>query len=357
MLNAISVNLFSTASRPSEYLSLIGKNLSATNFSSQGAILAIWILCGVVVALLFAIMVTSYRKRKLRYMPVGHVATPQGVSKLLLAAIKHRSKFEMQFHTPDTRRLSTICSAIAIEKDVLVLECSRLGKLYTEWTDKPVRCFFNILDNEYLLYYMFTSKILSTQLQKNGVYVLRLQLPTKLDQRQKRAFFRIGPPEQYVLGLALWTKPFASDGTLSPHVKSWGKPDMLHMPDKPSGIEILNISAGGIRLRISRSVSKKQHLAFRVSERFILLLDLWEPELGKRERYWLLCRVQATASNFETQDVELGVQFIGLAKSKEGQIHEIEWLPTLADEGVEGIGNWTMKRHLEMYRKQEAKEE
>jgi len=183
-----------------------------------------------------------------------------------------------------------------------------------------------------------------------------VRLPEVLEQRQKRAFLRVEPPEQYVLGMALWAEPLDTTGSMKMNIKDWGKPALVFIPNKTSDIELVNISAGGARLKVRRERAKKCGLTFTIAERFMLLLDLWEPELGKRDRYWLLCRTQTPFIDFETRDVDLGVQFIGYARNRENSTHELVWQPMKAGEGIEVIGNWAMKRHLELYRERGPEE-
>lgn len=357
MLFALPLYGVSAVNRTTSYFTEIGRSFGATSFSSEKSLIVIAALCGIIVVLLGVIAVMSYLKRKHGgYVPAGWVMRPADITNQLQQAINTRRKVELQFHTPGMRRHSTMCSAIALEHGTLLIECSGLSKLSPKWIGRHVECFFSIEENNRLTFYTFISTIAGIRMEGENICMMNIRMPEVLEQRQKRSFLRIEPPEQYVLGMALWAEKLDSSGSIPLDIKAWDKPELVYIPNKTAELELVNISAGGARIKIRREVAKKCNLTFTIAERFMLLLDLWEPELGKRDRYWLLCRTQTPFIDFETRNVDLGVQFIGLAKNKENSTHTLVWIPFKKEDGIEVIGNWAMKRHLEMYREKEAEE-
>jgi len=348
---------FSSLDRTTNYFTEIGNSFGATSFSSTASLTVIAVLCGVIVVLLGVIVVLSYLKRKHgSYVPAGWILRPAEIAQQLQTAIDQRGKVELQFHTPGARRHTTTCLPVALEHDTLLLECSGLEKLSPGWIGRSVECFFCLKSGTHPVYYTFVTTIAGIRMEGEGICMMNVRLPEVLEQRQKRAFLRVEPPEQYVLGMALWAEPLDTTGSMKMNIKDWGKPALVFIPNKTSDIELVNISAGGARLKVRRERAKKCGLTFTIAERFMLLLDLWEPELGKRDRYWLLCRTQTPFIDFETRDVDLGVQFIGYARNRENSTHELVWQPMKAGEGIEVIGNWAMKRHLELYRERGPEE-
>ncbi|MFV0422810.1 hypothetical protein [Oleidesulfovibrio sp.] len=345
------------ADRTTSYFTEIGNSFGATSFTSEKSLYVIGALCGIIGVLLGVIAIMSYLKRKHGgYVPAGWVMRPADITRQIQSAIDARRKVELQFHTPGMRRHSTSCSAIEIEHGTLLLECSGLSKLSPKWIGRHVECFFSVVVNKRVIFYTFVSTIAGIRMEGENICMMNIRMPEVLEQRQKRSFLRIEPPEQYVLGMALWAEKLDSSGRIPLNVKEWDKPELVYIPNKTAELELVNLSAGGARIKIRREVAKKCNLTFTIAERFILLLDLWEPELGKRDRYWLLCRTQTPFIDFETRNVDLGVQFIGLAKNKENSTHELVWVPFKQEDGIEVIGNWAMKRHLELYREKGLEE-
>jgi hypothetical protein len=175
-----------------------------------------------------------------------------------------------------------------------------------------------------------------------------------LENRQKRSFLRIKPPMEFFRGAAIWHGlSLPQDEALS-NLAQWPKPNLLLLPGRLEQFEILNLSAGGMRLRIPHSVVRAHNLEFTSVERIILMLDLVEPDQHKLLRFWLQSRIQSVWFEHPSRDLYMGVQFQAWARPKEhpGGIvrSDLEWLRLSSSNEVEHIGNWVMRRHLELFR-------
>ena len=84
------------------------------------------------------------------------------------------------------------------------------------------------------------------------------------------------------------------------------------------------------------------------------MLDLIEPDQNKLLRFWIQCRIQSVWFEHPSRDLYMGVQFLAWARPREhpgnGIPSEIEWLRLPSSNEVEAIGNWIMRRHLELFR-------
>ena len=106
---------------------------------------------------------------------------------------------------------------------------------------------------------------------------------------------------------------------------------------------------------IPHDVARSFGLHFSAVENVIVLLDLFDPENGKRLRWWMRCRIQSVWVDLPRRDIHLGLQFQAWAKPREARSDadtggELEWLRMSSSSEVEPIGNWIMRRHLEMFR-------
>ena len=110
-----------------------------------------------------------------------------------------------------------------------------------------------------------------------------------------------------------------------------------------------------MRVCIPHDVARSLSLHFSAVEHVFVILDLFDPENGKRLRWWMRCRVQSVWVDLPRRDIHLGLQFQSWAKPKESRGEnitgsELEWLRLSTASEVEPIGNWIMRRHLEMFR-------
>ncbi|WP_353118147.1 hypothetical protein [Nitratidesulfovibrio sp.] len=247
----------------------------------------------------------------------------------------------------------------------------------------------------------------------DAVWLVDLALPEKLERRQKRAFLRLDVPRHLVLGLAVWPMggdtPAPADGRRlgmpllalpdatslnsftahgapcpidapTPH-DTGTAPDEAPMPGRSAHapadtcggslphddsfaplfpdisralpVALLNLSGGGLRLLVPRATSRSataRGMNLDIGGRLVALLELYDPQHDRSLGFWLHCRIQNRFVAFETRDVELGLQVLAWGQPRDNAPHMADWKP-LSDEGeVEPLGNWVIRRHLELYR-------
>uniref|UniRef100_B8DKT0 Type IV pilus assembly PilZ n=1 Tax=Nitratidesulfovibrio vulgaris (strain DSM 19637 / Miyazaki F) TaxID=883 RepID=B8DKT0_NITV9 len=399
------------------------------------------LIVAAVSALLAAVLlVGGLRQRRERYTPEGWVNDPHVIRELLDAAILQRGRFEMQFHGPAGRR-STYCTAVAVTRSTLTLECSLLRTVPESWKGREVDCYFRTQQKRTQVYYQFASVITGAHHAPSAdryaprgpdsmadvVWLVDLTLPQKLERRQKRAFLRLDVPRQLVLGLAAWPMgadtpppadgrrlgtpllalldatslnsftahaaaspvdaPHARDaahdpardgahdaapaeaaapvsrvgGNDTPPVASCSEPaphDDIAAPLFPDisralPVVLLNLSGGGLRLLVPRATARSataRGMNLDIGGRLATLLELYAPQHDRSMGFWLQCRIQNRFVAFETRDVELGLQVLAWGQARDNAPHMADWKP-LSDEGeVEPLGNWVIRRHLELYR-------
>ncbi len=318
-----------------------------------------WLLIGIAVlciVLLGAFVVKTILMRRKRYTPYGSVTDPEKIGTLLRQAFDQRRYIELQFESrTDTRRPSLRCSPEYLGQDSLTVEAGGIKQLSDKWLDRPVQAFFHLTLDHGFVYYTFASRITGIHTPRKDVCHLTLAAPKVLENRQKRAFLRLTPPPEFLLGAAIWhDKTLPADENLHDLAK-WPRPLLLVYPGRMEQFRILDLSAGGMRICIPHDVARALSLHFSAVEHVFVILDLFDPENGKRLRWWMRCRVQSVWVDLPRRDIHLGLQFQSWAKAKESRGEnttgsELEWLRLSTANEVEPIGNWIMRRHLEMFR-------
>lgn len=309
------------------------------------------------ILVIFSILaLRALRARRLRYFPHGSIIDPQEIRRILRQAFDQRRPFEAHVQSDDNRRHPALrCSPEYIGSKGLTFELNGIKTLSEGWIGRHFKIYFRLKRGENFTYYTFDSAILSIANPAKGVCHITLAFPSTLDNRQKRSFLRMAPPQDLLLGSALWQDPRHPAPETLHDINLWPSPMLLLLPNSHEQFRILDLSAGGVRLLIPRATVHELALRFNTVEHIILLLDLFDPEHGKRLRFWLQCRVKNVWQEHITHDISLGLQFLSWARAKdppsEGETPgALEWLRLSPALEVDGIGNWIMRRHLELYR-------
>ncbi len=309
----------------------------------------------VVAAMVVYLIVRAIRSRRIRYFPHGSITDTRMIQQILRQAFDQRRPFEVQVQADSGQRRPTLrCSPEYMSQNSFTVEISGLKSLSEKWLGRSISVFFRILLDKEYTYYTFASRIESIHHPRQGICHITLPMPTSLENRQKRSFLRMAPPPEFLMGAALWhgdnlpTPEKLSDVTL------WPRPQLLHIPDRMVQFQILDLSAGGIRLSVPSKTMRSLELQFNSLDPFMLMLDLFDPENSKRLRFWMQCRAQNVWVDHNSRDVHMGLQFQSWARPREGaevtKQGGVEWLRLSSSHEVEPIGNWIMRRHLELFR-------
>lgn len=434
--------------RAATFLTEISRTFAMHNTDFSAMREEVFLVAGIALLLAVILLLSGLRQRGVRHTPPGVVNDSEVIRELFESAIIQRGRFEMQFHGATGRR-STYCTAVAVHRSSLTLECSLLRSVPDSWKGREVDCYFRTQQNRVQIYYQFTARVLGSHRAPSAdpntprgpyggdapVWLLDLAIPEKLERRQKRAFLRLEVPAHLVLGLYAWPvgssappptdgrrlgapllalplgeeKPLrgrtAPDGTDMPDMPDM--PDGTDMPDMPDdqdsrnwregqdipaplptgsgqagktesgapqataadegavfpdarnalAVGLMNLSGGGLRIllpRLSARAAMSRGMSLDIGGRFVALLELHDPQHDRRTGFWLQCRIQTRFVTFETRDVELGAQLLAWGYARDEAPHMADWKP-LSDEGeAEPLGNWVIRRHLELYRESES---
>lgn len=310
----------------------------------------------VIALLLLGLLIKTLIERRIRYKPHGSITDETAIREILREAFDQRRPFEVQIQTQYGRRRPTLrCAPEYVGQVSLTIEVNGLNSLSDRWLGRPVMVFFRVLLAKKFTYYTFASKIESIHSPKQGVCHITLPLPVRLENRQKRSFLRITPPHDFILGAAIWCGEDMPKPEALQELPEWPRPTLLQLPGRTQQFQMLDLSAGGARVGIVNQIIRSYRLQFSAVEQLILMIDLFDPEQDKRLRYWMLCRIQNIWREHSTRDIQMGLQFLAWAKPKESADNSdepagIEWLRLSPASEVESLGNWIMRRHLELFR-------
>lgn len=339
--------------------SLDGIQNSLKARTGRDDIIQVGITVGALIMLLAIIaLLRLYLERRKRLTPLGWLDSPKQIFQILQNSVQYRSTFELQFpHRGFQRRPILRCAPEDITSSALVLEAEGIKNVARNWTDRPVNCYFKINVKGQHIYYAFSTRIKRVEIKQRGRCSLSLYLPERLENRQKRSFLRIVPPNEYMLGAVLWfgcQMPRLED---LPHMERWPKPALVALPGREEKqFEISDISAGGVRLTIPRKTMLEEGLELGIAEHLVMLLDLLNPDDRSRMRMWLHCRVQNFAAQYDTHNIETGLQFLAWGSPKCDQSC-LEWFNLSRNLEVNQLGNWIIRRHLELFRENPDPEE
>ncbi len=336
-------------------LSEFQHSLTTRSFDVEFITLSLAGLGTVCAAIAAVILVRSLLARRVRYTPHGSVTDPRIIRQTFRLAFDQRRPFEIQVQTDGNERRPTLrCAPDSLGADVLVVEINGIRSLSSKWLGKALTVYFRVNVDGKFIYYTFSSHIASITAPRPGVCHITLPMPSTLDNRQKRSFLRMAPPLEYLPGAAVWHAESMPAPENYSDLAKWPPPLLLLLPGQSDHFNILDLSAGGCRLFFPGETLRRFGLEFTNIEQIILMLDLLDPESGKHLRFWLLCRIQSAWPSEKGRGVNVGMQFAAWGKPRETILPEspgaIEWLRLSSAREVESIGNWIMRRHLEMFR-------
>lgn len=314
-------------------------------------------------AILVALALILFVFKKLKgnesysFVPYGRINSPHQIKALISQALNQYRPFEVQIGVSHDRNRPTLkCIPVEMDKDSLTLEAVGLKKLSEHWLNRDIVVFFRIAAKGEFSYHTFSSKIMKISAPKADVCHIKFPLPEVIDNRQQRAFLRIKPPLHLVFGDAVWygdTMP-SSEGIND--LTEWPRPVLYSIPDITQQFEILDLSAGGMRLIFPHETVKKMDLKLTTLDRFIVMMDLYDPEDMERIRFWIKCRSQRISVEPPTHDVHLGAKFLAWGKPRKPENSKnpgaIEWFRISTTQEVAPVSNWIMRRHLAMFQEE-----
>ena len=324
------------------------------HFSPEATILTVgvFVVAGVCIAAGLLLKVSFRRKSP---TTVSSIDNPGKIRALLETALTQRSKMRVSFVRDDPGSHSTDATILSVDRTRgIELEMTSLVRASQTWVGKLVSCDFRLrLDprRDYHNFFAFVVPVLSIAKAGDTFVRMRVAWPARLELEQKRAFLRIEPPRDDILGLELWSELAAkgSKGRLTDPA-TWGEPLLRFAPDMAGpDMELCNISGGGIRLDIQDLNIRRQRSLFEAGARFLLRLRLAEPEADAPLDFYLALRLQNIYGDPEASGHKAyGFRFLSFGPPAATDKDVLSWKSAAG--GVPAIDDWVFRRHLEIYR-------
>ena len=316
----------------------------------------IFIIVSILIILSVMIEIKDIRQKQVKYYPHGTVTDTKLIASIMRTALDQRRTFDAHLHVNDDKHHPYLrCTLLNINKTTLLFELNGIKQLSDIWKDRRFNIFFRITQFNSFIYYTFSSNIISIKHPYKDICHVEFSMPTVLENRQKRSCLRMPPPSDLILGSAIWYGNHMPNPQDMLDISLWREPSFFLIIGKIEHYGLLDLSASGVRIFFSHQMMSGIKTVFQVNNNMILMLDLLDPDTGKRLRCWINCRIQNIWKENKSKAVSLGLKFMSWARPKENLSPEesdssIEWLKLSRNNELEHIGNWIMRRHLEMYR-------
>ncbi|MFO7816370.1 MAG: hypothetical protein ACQES5_04995 [Thermodesulfobacteriota bacterium] len=288
-------------------------------------------------------------KRHTKKLYFGEITDGEVVSSIVDQAMAQRSKVVCSF---GKKNRPFDCAIYRADGNDIVLEPPYYVQPTSKWINRELECNFRIgLDKKNFLFYTFVSPVKGIEVLQ-GARMLRLVFPLSLFLGQKRRHLRLEPPLKWVNGLALWPAVSAAGaGEFESGMEKWGKPfiRMQKTEGSPLKVGLSDISAGGVRIRLSSEYSSMME-KMRQSNPYLFVYIALTDENNRLARYLLAARIRYSYIEEGQSFFSVSLEFIRHGSIKDKKKKIVDWKEINPEFGVEDLGNWVFKRHLQLYR-------
>jgi hypothetical protein len=244
------------------------------------------------------------------------------------------------------RALPGPCSSI--EGNSAIVDVTELTHSLRSWNGEPVKVYFKLNAKGVGGFYAFSSHVLGMRDTSSGVSV-KLALPSEIAPMQKRSFVRITPSPTHLLGIGLWSLNPALPLPQT-HTKL-GKPILSYRPDKLAQCTLLNLSAGGMRMKVPKELLQLFPAGLPLDSQLLCLLLLRSSEHDHRLPFWLVCTVVSLMDDLEKvkPGIIVGLKFKTWAHA-EANSYVISWFPLGRSGEVPPLASWVIRHHMEQHK-------
>ncbi|NCC26307.1 MAG: PilZ domain-containing protein [Deltaproteobacteria bacterium] len=325
----------------------VGQNFGRSNLSSTTLL-----IIGGVVGAIVAIGLVSYVLNRFVFKKTplifGRIVDPGEMNDILSTAMNLRSRIEMAFYSRSGGRRHVYCSLAGLTETALRLELPANVRPDDRWIGRQVTCYFKIqLTKQNPVFYTFSTEVLTTPTSGIGLPLVDLARPMAIDLGQKRRHLRIDPPTRLIQGIMLWPVKQRADYGLEGDVNAWPQPLAKSKPGT-ADIVIKDISAGGIHLEFDRHVLQAWNPG-KGTDCFIRLA-LTVPSQTKPLVFFLVGRVVNVFDDVQGGVLSTGIQFTHQGRRPDPERPVLAWSEVSSEDGLGELGNWVLRRHLELYR-------
>ncbi len=276
---------------------------------------------------------------------------PKKILDILNKALIDRSKFEVSFS--QKQKFSANCSLEDIQKNSLVLELPLNIFPKSNWKGRKIYVYFSVPGEKFghRTYYFFESEIISF-FSKGDINYIIVKIPDYMELKQKRRHFRIEAHNKDFDKIIVYLIRNQAKITNIYHLP---KPIFQYIKEKDKGdgvsldLSIINISAGGIRIKLSNEFKKAIGFDVQNPPDLIIFLKFYNED--KEKRLFLWCKMRNYNEDYITKDLEIGLQFIKQGIIDPRNKTSILWKDINPEDGQDDIGRWVFLKNLYLIRK------
>ncbi len=328
-------------------------NISRSQFSPEAMVIALVFFGGFALVIVFGLLVKIDFRKKEKDIPLTWIVNKGRIRDILGQALRQRSKVRVSFQREDRSAKSTDATLSDFSSAGLTLDLTSLTSLNSHWTGKLIDCDFRLRPDpksERQVFYNFTVTIAAVTKTPEEFIRLRVQVPERLEQEQKRSCLRIEPPSGMILSLRLWTEDAVRAHGRAGDPATWGPPFLVMDRGMPEAMRMVDLSGGGMRMEFDTATYKTERRYFESAGRYLVELDLADPDREGPHRFYLLARIQNIYTGKDDPAVRsFGFRFLASGVEAPERPGLLQW-KTAAESGVHELDDWVFNRHLDLYR-------
>ena len=324
-----------------------GSGFGRSNLNPETILITVVILASVVVISVGYVLARKYVFRP-RPPSFGRIQDPRIIEDILATALSLRSRMEMAFYSKTGGRRHIYCSLAEYSLQHILLELPATSRPDEKWIGRHVTCYFRIqMGKQHPMFYNFSTSIEQVSKNDQGLPIIFLTRPSVIELGQKRQHLRIDPPVRLLHSVILWPAVRTRGYALQGDVRQWPQPISKLKPESHE-LVVRDISAGGIRLELDRKSVKDLEAA--KGQEYFLRLALNVPDQRKPLILFLAGSLVNLFDDIQDSTLTMGLQFSSRGTGGTPEHPVLTWKDIKPEDGVEELGNWVLRRHLELYR-------
>lgn len=259
-------------------------------------------------------------------------------------AMAQRSKVHVKFDAQASNLTGVSANILAMNDAGLVLELGGVSSLKDRFIGQKITCFFKMVEREQRhreIFYTFDATILRIRQQSEKPPHIAISFPESLHGAQRRKSLRMRPDMEQFSHLAIWRYDAAGGFDIT-------KPTISLEHFKSALAVLENISAGGLRLVLRRTLLHEKSLAPKKGDRYILFMFFGDVESRLRTEYWLVCKTNNIIPDPISHDTTLGLEFVANGERQQDS-SKVEW-SKIEDNIIDDLAQRIYQWHLTLYR-------
>lgn len=266
---------------------------------------------------------------------------PSFIHKVLTLALASRCRLDI-FLASEARVGQPIMGSIEeLTAKTLKITLSS-GKVPPKFFTTPILLYFQINTGNETFFYSFTGTVLAHATTASGLCIT-MAVPKLLSNTQKREFVRVAPGPGMVEALVVWKCDTTPDITTLPTLgQNFGSPHFTYRPPKAAQVALIDISGGGVLLRLAGERIMPLNMRFAMGEAYSMLVLLHDIETDRIITLWLAGICRRVRLTKDTTNAEVGIQFTHWAQV-EKPTQPICWQKVERDGEVPLILTWSLR--------------